>query len=174
MLLISDSKYFWTNILYPKFCWTKLFFNQLYFFNQRCFGPRIFLHPNLFGLLFYGLKIFLDSKFLWTPKFFWNQNYFMTQNFVGPLFFGHTTFRTKEVTSFGYQILTQKSKCTWELSLTLALAQRVFSFFKFVSLSKKTLFLKVLIINHIEFLLHLLYFIEKYKLEFIDLKFHLL
>ena len=55
----------------------------------------------------------------------------MEQNFLGPNIFldlyslGTTIFGTNEVTHFGVQILFQKPNCTWEWSLTLALAKLV-------------------------------------------------
>ena len=56
------------------------------------------------------------------PHFF-NQKYYWLK--ICLIFFGTKSFWTNDVTTSLYQVLIQKPKCTWERSLTLALAQLV-------------------------------------------------
>ena len=78
--------------------WTLNFLDPKYFWAKILFGPKIF-----------GPNILLNPKFVWT-------NFFCTQNhygpnicfdwwFIGSLFFGHTFFRTNDVTNFEYKML---------------------------------------------------------------------
>ena len=103
--IFLDPKLFWTkNLFWPKiflnqkFVWTKKFFGTKFFLNGIFFGPKFFLDPHFFNQKYYWLKICL-------------------------IFFGTKYFWTNDVTTSLYQVLIQKPKCTWERSLTLALAQ---------------------------------------------------
>ena len=73
------------------------------------------------------MKNSFNQKCFWI-KFFLDQQFILAKNLLA-LFLGAKSFRINEVTNFLYQIMTQKPKCTWEWSLTLAWAQLVSVFY---------------------------------------------
>ena len=133
----------------PKFFWTTIFFcdiissNLNIFFGPHWFGPNLFFTQNYFGLMFFGdgffsTKIFLDLTFFLTKKTSITTttttiimgfdtieiNLVWTQNLFGPKYFGPRPLYFGD--KMRLQILIQKPKCTWDWSLTLALAQLVY------------------------------------------------
>ena len=109
-ILFWTQKCFWTQNIFDPF-FPQINFCTLHFFAPKIFGPYIWT------------QIFFTKNFVW-----WEQ--LLTYNFCWPKIFltlvlGHKIFQDKWGLTFLYQILTHKPKCTWEWSLTLALAQLV-------------------------------------------------
>ena len=99
------------------------FFGATNFFDRTFFGPKFFWHN--FWTHFFGPKL-VDQTFILTTNIFY-QILFWTQSFLDPkvleFFWAHNLFGQIRLQML--KILIYKPKCTWEWSLTLALAQLV-------------------------------------------------
>ena len=112
--LFSGSKLFGIK----SFFYQTFFLSPKFFWTQNFFGPKIFLVVN-----FKGLQIFMELQIFFWHKIYWTQKNVGPKTYLDPIFFWNQ--------NFVWHKIFWDPKCSWEWSLTLALAQLVLSLYFF-------------------------------------------